>query len=119
MAQIYSSDDHDTIIRKFADQILKNNPDQFKAIVNLPEEKTIELAGIVPDILLVDPTNDKPQVAIEVETAETLTENHAETRWKPISTSVPRFQVVLPKGTVNRAKRYCKKLGIKAAFHEV
>jgi len=119
MAQIYNTDDHDTIVRKFADQILKNSPDQFKAIVNLPEEKTIELAGIVPDILLVNPADDKPQVAIEVETTETLSENRAETRWKPISTAVSRFQVVLPKGTVNRAKRYCKKLGIKAAFHEI
>ncbi len=117
MAQIFPTDDHNTIIRKFADQISKNNPDRYTVYVNLPGEENFEIAGMIPDILLVDPAESKPLIAIEVETAATLKDERVKDRWKPLSEAVSRFQVVIPKGTLNRAKRYCKNLDIKAAFH--
>lgn len=119
MAQIFRTDDHDTVIRKFADQISKNNPDQYDVYMNLPGEKKLTIAGLIPDILLVDPETSEPLIGIEVETVTTLNEEQVLTRWKPLSGALPRFQVVIPKGTLNRVKRYCKSRNIKAAFHEV
>ncbi len=119
MVQIFPNDDHDTIVRKFADMVRKNNPDLFRVVTNLPGDEAVEIAGTAPDILLLNPEDSAPRVAIEVETAATVSQSRAEQRWLPIAGAVPKFQVVLPKGTVNRAKRYCKRLGIKAAFHEI
>ena len=119
MAQIFRTDDHDTIVRKFADQISKNNPEQYRVYMNLPGEENLEIAGLIPDILLIDPDSSTPLIGIEVETVATLNEERVKERWKPLSEALPRFQVVLPKGTLNRAKRYSKSWNIKAAFHEV
>ena len=119
MAQIFKTDDHDTILRKFADQVVKNNPDKYQVTVNLPDEDQVEVGGVRPDIVLVNPEDSSLEIAIEIETASTLTETQASDKWRPISASVPKFIVVLPKGMVNRAKRYCKRFGIKASFHEI
>jgi len=117
MAQLKHSDDHDTVVRKYSELITKNNPNKFVIKTLLSEGKSVEVAGIIPDILLL---NDEGSVltAIEVETVSSVGSDTSTERWKQISGSVKEFQILLPKGTQARAKRLCKKLGIKARLQE-
>ena len=118
MAQIYHTDDHDTVVRKFAELVEKNNPGKFLVITALSEGKPVEVGGVRPDIILRSPDGKKTLLVIEVETADTINETQAAERWKPISTAAPAFQLVIPKGNLPRAKRFCRRLDIKARFQE-
>ncbi len=117
MAQLKHSDDHDTIVRKYSELIAKNNPDKYGIQSLLSEGKSVEVAGIIPDILLLN-EDGSILTAIEVETVSSVGSDASTVRWKQISGSVKEFQVLLPKGTQARAKRLCKKLGIKARLQE-
>lgn len=118
MAQIFHHDDHDTVVRKYAELIMKNNPGQFKVTTNLDDSESVEVGGISPDIVLHDSSGNDLLTVIEVETAASVGSEQAEARWKPISEGAPVLQIIVPKGTQARARRICKKLGIKARFQE-
>jgi hypothetical protein len=116
MVQIFHTDDHNSVAHKYADLVLKNNPGKYKVYVI--GEKPAKVGGLESDIVLKDPSGKKLVLAIEVETNDSLSLEQAEARWKPIAAKAPAFQVVLPKGTLARAKRFCKQLEIKAKFYE-
>lgn len=118
MTQIYHSDDHDTIVRKFADRILKNNRDRYKVYTNLPGDEAQTIGSHEPDIVLKSVEGGTVELIIEVETIDSLTENQASERWAPLAEATSKLQAVIPKGTLARAKRYCKRLGIKVKFQE-
>lgn len=118
MAQIFHNDDHDTVVKKYAELVRKNNPEKFRVTMNMEEGKEVMIAGVAPDIIIKDASGVDILLAIEVETATSINSDQALERWKPIAEQVPVFQLLLPKGTVARAKRMCKKLGIKARFQE-
>jgi hypothetical protein len=117
MAQLKHSDDHNTVIKKYSELIAKSNPNKFGIQTLFSEGKSVEVAGIIPDILLL---NEEGSVltAIEVETVSSVGSDTSTERWKQISGSVAEFQILLPKGTQARANRICKKLGIKARLQE-
>ncbi len=118
MAQIFSDDDHDTVVKKYAELVQKNNPEQFRVYTILTEGNDIKLGGLTPDIVLSDNEGNKVITVIEVETATSIDLTQAETRWKPIASAVANFQLLVPKGTSGRAKRLCKKIGIKSKIQE-
>ncbi|MDP8229473.1 MAG: hypothetical protein P9M15_08485 [Candidatus Electryoneaceae bacterium] len=55
MAQIFPKDDHDTIVRKFADLIQKNNPDKYQVRTFLDGLPLLWVGEHVPDIILYEP----------------------------------------------------------------
>lgn len=112
MSQIFAQDDHNTIARKFAELVQKNNPDTLRVQINADDKTVI---GSEPDVAIYD-LNDKLTLAVEIETMDTLSDEQALQRWKPIADKAPSFQIVLPKGTLARVKRICKRNGIKAKF---
>jgi hypothetical protein len=116
--KIYHTDDHDTVIRKYAETVQKNNPDKYQVRMILDEEEITEIGGIKPDLILYSPNTQEPVLVIEVETLETLSESQAEERWLPLSKSTKSLQIIIPKGTLVRARGFCRKLGIKAGFQE-
>jgi len=118
MAKILSSDDHDTVVRKDAELVDKNNPGQYKVFTNLAGSDQVSVAGISPDIVLKHAESGQILTAIEVETDTSISGDSAEERWKTIAEAIPLFKILVRKGTLARAKRICKKLGIKARFQE-
>ncbi len=118
MAKIHSYDDHDTVVRKYAELVKKNNPDQFTVFTNLADSDVVRVGEIAPDIVLKDAKGSKILTAIEVETSISIDNTQAEERWKPIADAVASFQLLIPKGTLARANRICKKIGIKAKLQE-
>ena len=118
MAQIFPNDDHDTVVRKYAELVGKNNPDKFKVSTKLTSDKPVEIDGQVPDIVLQDASGSEILIAIEVETVSSISLEQAQECWKPVADAVPVFQILTPKGTTARVNRLCKKLGIKARLQE-
>ncbi|MDP8237761.1 MAG: hypothetical protein P9X24_01610 [Candidatus Hatepunaea meridiana] len=118
MAQIFSYDDHDTVVRKYAELVQKNNPEQYRVVTCFDEGEKAELGGVIPDIALFDPKGTEIQTVIEVETATSISNIQAESRWKPIADAAPAFQLLIPKGALAKTKRLCKKIDIKAKYQE-
>lgn len=116
MTQIFPTDDHDTVVAKYADLIRKNNPDRYQVIT--AAESPGRTAVPHPDIVLKDPTGKKTVLAIEIETVPTLADPAAPERWKSCAAKFPALQVAVPKGTLKRAKRLGKHLGAKIRFLE-
>jgi hypothetical protein len=109
MPQIYRSDDHDTIVRKFAEAVEHHNPGRYRIVIAAGEAA----ASANADILLFEGEATKPVLSIEIETAATVSEEQATTRWLRNSQSGP-LEVVVPKGFDNRAKALFRKHKIKA-----
>ena len=118
MAQIFRDDDHDTVIRKYAELVEKNNPDQYVVKTSIAEKKPNLVGKIAPDIVLYSSSGDKIMTVIEVETDASLGNDTAEKRWKPISEEAPALQILVPKGAISKTNRICKKYGIKARIQE-
>ncbi len=123
MPFINPKDDHDTVVQKYADQILKSNPDKYAVETCLDDQPGFKIDDITPDISIYEldekrqPAGEPVQV-MEIETVKTVAEQRADSRWKPIADKVESLQLVVPKGVAKRVKRYCKKFGIKAGIQE-
>ncbi|MCF7810580.1 hypothetical protein K9N50_06295 [bacterium] len=117
MAKLSHSDDHETVIKKYSELIEKNNPDKFRIRTSLPGGEGLEIADMIPDIVLLD-KDSEALIAIEAETVSSVGSDESVERWKAIAGAVKEFQILLPKGTQARANRICKKLGIKVRFQE-
>jgi len=118
MAKILREDDHDTVVRKYAELVEKNNPDQYVVKTNIGGDRGNLIGEITPDIVLYNLSGEKIITAIEIETNESLSSKTAAMRWKPIIDRVPSLQILVPKGTAAKTKRICKKFGIKAKIQE-
>lgn len=66
MAQIFRDDDHDTVVKKYAELVQKNNPEQFRVFTILTKGNDIKLGGLTPDIVLNDNEGNKVITVIEV-----------------------------------------------------
>ena len=88
--------------------------------VNVPEPAFVVRAadgtGLVPDIVVAESADGRPRVLAAVETADTVTDEQAASRWLPFS-RVPdaAFHLYVPSGFAAEAKRLLKGHGIKRA----
>jgi hypothetical protein len=92
------------------------NP-SLRAFANTPEvTMPVRLdtgAELVPDILVVDTATNSVKIHVQVETADTVTEEDARHRWLPFSQlTESAFYLYVPVGYGARAKRICRRLRI-------
>ena len=91
------------------------HPD-YETIVNEPKPKlSVGKANgqdLFPDIVVVRRPGQWLLMMAEVETADTVTEESAETQWLPYSLVGDLF-IYVPQGCVAETKRLCKKVGVK------
>jgi hypothetical protein len=88
--------------------------------VNVPEPsftvRAADGAELTPDIVVAEAADGRPRVLTAVETADTVTDEQAASRWLPFS-RVPdaTFHLYVPSGFAAEARRLLKKHGIKKA----
>ena len=73
-------------------------------------------AEYYPDVMLAPRGQSTSTMIVEVETAETVTEDHALDQWEPYSRLNRVFYLLVPVGALEEAKRICRKFAISARF---
>ena len=90
----------------------------FRTHLNVPEPalviRTTDGHELAPDIVVAEFPRNVPKILAEVETVDTVTEEQAETKWRPCS-QVPgtTFCLYVPSGYGSQARAILKKLKIK------
>jgi len=69
-----------------------------------------------PDLVLLPNGATQSTIIIEVETDESVEEDHAEEQWVPYSRLGRKFYLLVPSTCTARAKAICRRLGIAAYF---
>jgi len=82
---------------------------------NMPVKKNEEL--VYPDIVVVDTEKEKPEMIGEVETASTVSEDHA-VQWKEFS-SLHTFFLYIPKNYASEVRRILNSMRILLAYSAV
>lgn len=89
----------------------------METIVNEPNPRMSAGKGpdgkdMFPDIVVVGRPGQFLRLIAEVETEDTVNEEHARNQWLPYS-QVGELLIYVPTGCVPETKRLCKKFGIK------
>jgi hypothetical protein len=90
----------------------------LRAYANVPEVSmpiTTDTGGeLAPDIVVIDTSGNQVKIHVAVETAHTVNEEAARRRWLPYSQLADSaFYIYVPVGYGGRAKRLCRRLGIR------
>ena len=68
-----------------------------------------------PDIVVTEQPRNVVKMIVEVETADSVTEEEAAKDWKRFSELVETFYLYVPAGYSDEAKRICKRMKVKVA----
>ncbi|MEM3629256.1 MAG: hypothetical protein QXE06_07815 [Candidatus Bathyarchaeia archaeon] len=113
MVQRLRQDEHDNVVEYLA-TIYRN---QYPKVYTNPDgQKNTNIKGhedVYPDILVADEQNILIFIE-EVETEDTVTEEHAKEQWIPYSKVRTTFYLRVPFGSQNTARNILAKLGINA-----
>lgn len=108
--------DHDTII----DVVKSSNTEKFEVRTNPDGEKNWLIRDgadeYYPDLILLPKGSKSSTIIVEVETSESVSEDHAREQWIPYSKLGRKFYLLVPSDVVTRAKAICRRLGITAHF---
>jgi len=117
MARTFAeSTEHDTIVNLAASLV----GGKYEVYTNPGGEKNRWIAckdrKHYPDIMLVPSGEKNSTIIVEVETEETVTDDHAEEQWKPYSKLDRIFYLLVPADLLDEAKRICRQKAIVAKF---
>jgi len=124
MATRKSQTDHNNKVKMLADHLIAHNCSNVRADVEgylspLKITWTVTGRGHIPDVTA---ENGKPQI-FEVETEDSIGDNHTEDQWKIFSAHANSnngvFTVVVPIGCSQAAKTRLVQLNLKAEVWEV
>ncbi len=99
---------HDRVIRHVAEAIKG-----YDVYTNPGQEKNFSVKGLYPDVVVCLRGTYTVVRVLEVETADTVTFEHAREQWIPYST-LPNFCLVVPYDMLNVAREICRQLGIRS-----
>ena len=120
MAKRKSQSDHDKMVKSVADYFIKEKYPNVKADIPGYTRPDIlrwkgETSGHIPDVTSED--GGKFKVIVEVETDDSINDQHTEDQWKLFSAYAKRdgakFLIVVPKGSEAKAEKRKKELGVE------
>lgn len=109
---------HDRIIQIAASA----NADKFEVHTNPSSEKNWYIsegsAKHFPDVILRPKGASRSTIIIEVETEESVSEEHAVDQWEHYARLERKFYLLVPANSLSSAKTTCNRKGISAHFGE-
>lgn len=107
---------HDKII----ELLLEANTNNFEVRMNPDGQKNWLIRDgaeeYYPDLILLPKGSTRSTIIIEVETEESVNQNHAEEQWVPYSKLGREFYLLVPSDSLNKAKLICRRYGIASRF---
>jgi hypothetical protein len=104
--------EHDRVIRLLQQKLRR----KYQVAINQGAEQSASLSigdtVIYPDVMLTAAGHHKPEVLIEVETAESVNHIEAMAQWVRLAHSRAAFHLYVPVGCVEAARRLCGDLHI-------
>lgn len=108
--------EHDTVI----DIVKSANTDKFEVRTNPDGEKNWSIRDgtdeYYPDLILLPKGSKRSTIIVEVETNESVSEDHAQEQWIPYSNLGRKFYLLVPSNVLSQAKAICRRLAITAHF---
>jgi len=108
--------EHDKII----DVVKSANTDKFEVRTNPGSEKNWLIRDgadeYYPDVILLPRGSNRSTIIVEVETDESVNEDHAREQWVPYSRLDRKFYLLVPSASLSRAKGICRRSGIASYF---
>lgn len=109
---------HDRIIQIVA----AANTQKFEVHTNPSSEKNWFINDgsekYFPDVILRPKGSSQSTIIVEVETDESVNEEHAVDQWKPYAKLGRKFYLLVPTASLGSAKTICNRKGISAHFGE-
>jgi hypothetical protein len=109
---------HDRIIQIVASA----NTETFEVRTNPSSEKNWFISEgsekYFPDVILLPKGSSRSTIIIEVETDESVNEEHAGEQWEPYARLGRKFYLLVPSSSLTNAKTICDRQGIPAHFGE-
>ena len=107
--------EHDRVIRLLQARWRR----KYTVAANVGAERTASIATgdatLYPDLLLSGLTSRKPEVVVEVETAESVNNLEAMAEWVRFARLRAAFHLYVPTGSVEAAKRLCAEHDVPVA----
>jgi len=116
--------EHDRVIRLLQSRWRR----RYQVGINPGIEQNVPVgtgdAIIYPDVVLMPPGRGRrPQVVVEVETAESVNSLEALSQWARLAQEKAAFHLYVPSGSVDAARRFCDDNGIGVdeiwTFHSI
>lgn len=109
-----------TLHDKIIEIVALANAETFEVRINPSNEKNWYIDGdserYFPDIILLPKGSSRSTIIIEVETDESVNEEHGREQWQPYASLGRKFYLLVPTASLNNAKIICNRNRIPARF---
>jgi hypothetical protein len=117
---VYRATQKVTLHDKIIEVVASAHAATFEVRTNPSSEKNWYInsnsAKHFPDIILLPKGSNQSTIIIEVETGESVSEEHALEQWVPYANLGRKFYLLVPTGSLNDAKTICRRNRIPAHF---
>jgi hypothetical protein len=117
---VYRATQKVTLHDKIVELVASANSDKFEVRSNPGGEKNWVIrdggAEYYPDVVLIPKGSSQSTVIVEVETDESVNEDHALEQWVPYSKLGRKFYLLIPSSSLDEAKAICRRHRIAAHF---
>lgn len=105
---------HDRVVNEIVNHL---NQKSYDVYTNPGQEKNAGIGDNYPDVIMTEKGTKTVKFILEVETADTVTQEEATKQWKKYATEInASFYIVVPIQSLNKAKELCQKNSINARF---
>lgn len=113
LRNLHNQSIHDRVIQTAYANLDKVNYDVY---TNPGQQKLTSVGGQYPDIIITPKNDINVKWIIEVETADSVTQNEATNQWAQYSNLGGTFYLLIPRESRNLAEQICIQNSIKARF---
>lgn len=105
---------HDRVVKEIVSHL---NQTKYDIYTNPGQEKNAGIGDNYPDVIMTEKDTKTVKFILEVEVADTITQEEADRQWKKYATEInASFYIVVPIQSLNKAKELCQKNNINARF---
>ncbi len=105
---------HDRVVKEIVGHL---NQTKYDIYTNPGQEKNAGIGDNYPDVIMTEKGTKTVKFILEVEVADSVTQEEADRQWKKYATEInASFYIVVPIQSLNRAKELCQKNNINARF---
>jgi len=117
---VYRATQKVTLHDKIIETVASANAERFEVRTNPSSEKNWYInegsEKFFPDLILLPKGSNRGTIIIEVETDDSVSEDHALEQWVPYSKLGRKFYLLVPSGSLDGAKAICRRQGITVHF---
>ena len=105
---------HDRVVRAIRSSL---NQKDYDVYINPGQEKNAGIGGHYPDVIMTEKGKTTVKFIMEVEVADSVTQEEAERQWKKYASEInATFYLVVPQNLFSKAKELCQNNNLSVRF---